>query len=93
MRKRQPEFGHHLHQIAEAELKAQIPAHTQDDDLAVKVPPENRSPMLFSSPIGPLPTTAKAHHADRLRRLHQSPTTQVGPGAASWDRASFKLSI
>src|SRR5271170_6421965 len=28
---------HHLHQVAQAQLEAKIPAHAQDDDLAVKV--------------------------------------------------------
>src|ERR1017187_9874898 len=39
MRKVQSALRHHLDQIAEAELVAQIPAHAQDDHLAVEVPP------------------------------------------------------
>src|SRR5580698_11346751 len=35
---RQAALGHHLHQIPEAELEAQVPPHAQDDDLAIKVP-------------------------------------------------------
>jgi hypothetical protein len=31
-------FGHHLHQVTEAQLEAQIPPHTQDDDLTLEVP-------------------------------------------------------
>jgi hypothetical protein len=31
--------GHHLNQIAGAELKRQIPPDAQDDDFLVKVPP------------------------------------------------------
>ena len=34
---RQAAFGHHLHQVSQAQLEAKIPAHAQDDDLAVKV--------------------------------------------------------
>src|ERR1700722_576408 len=36
-------------QIAEAELVAQIPAHTQDDHIAIEVPPRNNSSTLFRS--------------------------------------------
>jgi len=28
---------HHLHQVAQTELEAKIPAHAQDDDFAVEV--------------------------------------------------------
>jgi hypothetical protein len=38
MGKLESSFGHHLHQIKEAELVAQISTHTQKDHLAVKVP-------------------------------------------------------
>src|ERR1700757_359206 len=37
MAQRQAAFGHHLHQVSQAQLEAKIPAHAQDDDLAVKV--------------------------------------------------------
>src|SRR5580698_9355762 len=37
MGQRQATFGHHLHQVSQAQLEAKIPAHAQDDDLAVKV--------------------------------------------------------
>jgi hypothetical protein len=37
MCQRQAAFGHHLHQVSQAQLEAKIPAHAQDDDLAVKV--------------------------------------------------------
>ena len=35
---RQAALGHHLHQIPEAQLEAQVPTHAQDDDLAIKMP-------------------------------------------------------
>jgi hypothetical protein len=35
---RQTALSHDLRQIAKAEFKAQIPPHTQDDDLAIKMP-------------------------------------------------------
>ena len=38
MGKLEPSFDHHLHQITEAELLAQIPTHAQKDHTAVKVP-------------------------------------------------------
>jgi hypothetical protein len=31
-------FGHHLHQVTETQLEAQIPPDTQDDDLTLEVP-------------------------------------------------------
>src|SRR6476660_8180564 len=37
MCQRQAAFGHHLHQVSQTQLEAKIPAHAQDDDLAVKV--------------------------------------------------------
>jgi hypothetical protein len=37
MCQRQAAFGYHLHQVSQAQLEAKIPAHAQDDDLAVKV--------------------------------------------------------
>jgi len=36
---RQATFLHHLNQVPEAELEAQIPPHAQDDDFAIEVPP------------------------------------------------------
>ena len=38
MRKFQSALRHHLDQIAEAELVAQVPAHAQDDHLTVEMP-------------------------------------------------------
>src|SRR5215210_2610534 len=37
MGQRQAPLGHHLDQIAQAELEAQVPSHAQNDDLAIKV--------------------------------------------------------
>src|ERR1700732_2591963 len=37
MCQRQAAFGHHLHQVSQAQLEAKIPAHAHDDDLAVEV--------------------------------------------------------
>jgi hypothetical protein len=34
---RQTPLGHHLHQIAQAELVAQVPAHAKNDYIALKV--------------------------------------------------------
>jgi hypothetical protein len=42
MREAQSAFRHHLNQIAEAELVAQILAHAQDDHFAVKVSPSKQ---------------------------------------------------
>jgi hypothetical protein len=38
MGKLESSFVHHLHQIMEAELVAQIQTHAQEDHLAIKVP-------------------------------------------------------
>jgi hypothetical protein len=35
--KRQPSLSHHLDEIAQAEFVAQIPSHTKNDHVAVKV--------------------------------------------------------
>src|SRR5271168_5038385 len=37
MCQRHAAFGHHLHQVSQAQLEAKIPAYAQDDDLAVEV--------------------------------------------------------
>src|SRR5271163_539088 len=37
VRKLQAALGHHLHQVTQTELVAQIPTYTQNDNLAVKV--------------------------------------------------------
>src|SRR5665213_2321880 len=42
MSKVQSALRHHLDQIAEAELVAQIPAHAQDNHLAVEMPPSKQ---------------------------------------------------
>jgi hypothetical protein len=31
-------LGHHLHQVTEAQLEAQIPPHTKDNDLTLEMP-------------------------------------------------------
>ena len=38
VRNRQAALGHHLNQVSEAELEAQIPPHARYYDLAVEVP-------------------------------------------------------
>ncbi len=48
---RQAAFGHHLDQIAEAELEAQIPPHARDDNLRSKWRPTNSSSMVCGLPI------------------------------------------
>jgi hypothetical protein len=32
-----PALGHHFRQVSQTQLKAKIPAHAQDDDVAVEV--------------------------------------------------------
>jgi hypothetical protein len=49
---RQSPLGHHLDQIAQAELVAKVPAHTQNNDLPIKMP-------TIELPLQPLPL---AHH-------------------------------
>jgi hypothetical protein len=50
-------LGHHLDEIAGAELKRQIPPDAQDDDFLVKVPP-----------LEEIPCRARFDHANRYRR-------------------------
>jgi hypothetical protein len=38
VRYRQSALGHHLHQVPQAQLVSKVPAHAQDDDVALKVP-------------------------------------------------------
>ncbi|MFL9935691.1 hypothetical protein P0D88_42985 [Paraburkholderia sp. RL18-103-BIB-C] len=38
MRQRKATFGHHLNQIAQAQLVTQVPANAQDDDFAIEMP-------------------------------------------------------
>jgi hypothetical protein len=42
MRKVQSALGHHLDQIAKAELVAQVSAHAQNDHFAVEMPPSKQ---------------------------------------------------
>src|SRR6202046_5992260 len=70
---RQAALGHHLHQIPEAELEAQVPPHAQDDDLTIKVPtlkqlvysrkPSHRT--VLNSPAGYEATTTSNLHQSR----------------------------
>jgi hypothetical protein len=64
-------FGHHLHQITEAELVAQIPTHAQKDHLAVKVSSTNNSSMFLSLPIVS-PRSKRPLYPTASRYLHQS---------------------
>jgi hypothetical protein len=70
---RQAAFGHHLHQVSETELEAQVRPYTQDNDLAIKVPTlkqfihtdKPRDRTVLNSPYG---------REDRtFAKLHQSP--------------------
>src|ERR1700733_7290274 len=71
---RQAALGHHLHQIPETELEAQVPPHAQDDDLAIKVPTTKqlvhaRKPghrTALNSPEGYEATTAGNLHQSRI---------------------------
>lgn len=49
---RQSAFSHHLDKIPETEFVAQVPADTQNDDLAIKVSPIEQLVRLFSLLIG-----------------------------------------
>jgi hypothetical protein len=39
VRHRDPSIRHHDHQIPQAQFKARVPAHAQNDNLSVEVPP------------------------------------------------------
>jgi hypothetical protein len=58
MGQRQAAFGHHLHQVSQAQLEAKIPAHAQDDDLAVEVATLEQCSTPISLPM-PTPPAAR----------------------------------
>ena len=62
MSKTQTAFGHHLDQIAEAELVAQVPEDAEDDHLTVEVP---TCKHLFNAPQSAHPpsSTPQNHHS------------------------------
>ena len=47
MHKRQTALGHHLDQIAQAELVAKVPAHAENDDLSIKMSPIKQRLQAF----------------------------------------------
>jgi hypothetical protein len=58
MGKAQPALGHHLGQIPEAELVAQVPAHAQSDHLTVEVPPSKQ--LFYAAQLAhPGPSTLR----------------------------------
>jgi hypothetical protein len=69
-------LGHHLDQVAQAELEAQVPSHAQNDDFAINVAIcEQLLPTLRL----PLPTRSSSRaQAYRIsnRYLHQNPKRQ-----------------
>lgn len=57
VRQGEPEFGDHLDEVAKAELVAEIPAHTEDDDFTIEMATLKSSPIfsaLVSSIIRPI---------------------------------------
>src|SRR5580698_7823290 len=71
MRQGEPAFGHHLDEITKAEFVAQIPAHTEDDDLPVEMAAfEN---IINVQHAGPVSSRAiLLPNMRRTRPLHQS---------------------
>jgi len=82
---RQAALGHHLRQIPEAQLEAQVPPHAQDDDLAIKVstvkqPIRVRMPghrLALNSPVGREATTTTNLHQSPMRDLSWRPSNSV----------------
>lgn len=71
MGKLESSFGHHLHQITEAELVAQIPTHAQKETTRSKCRPANNSSMFLSLPIVS-PRSQRPLYPTAPRYLHQS---------------------
>jgi hypothetical protein len=77
-----PALSHHLDQVPEAELVAQLPADAQDDHLAVKVPP---CKQLFDA-------TQLAHRwSSTLRKTNVPDRTPLFAPEPSW--LAFRLSF
>ncbi len=64
--------NHHFHQVAVTEFETQIPPHTQDDDLAVKVAALEQLIQTFRNPAIILPQLIGMAEYGRVESLHQS---------------------
>ena len=79
MGKLEVSFGHHLHQITEAELVAQIPTHAEEDRLAIEVPSCNNSSMFRSLSIVS-PRSQKTTLSDGISLFAPEPGTEKKTG-------------
>jgi hypothetical protein len=62
MRQRQAAFRHHLHQVSQAQFESKIPAHAQNNHLAVEVPAfEQLVDALLLAHCRPSPSAACQH--------------------------------
>ena len=73
----QSTFGHHLYQITKAELVAQVPAHAQDDHLAVEVPPSKQIFDAVQFDRRWSSTLQRPLYPNRRDHFHQIPPIQV----------------
>jgi hypothetical protein len=86
----QAALRHHLDQVTEAELVAQIPAHAQNDDLTVKMPPCKQildAPQLAH--CRPSVSSKDQLYPTACLYLHQSPSVNVGAGPDDVSFADF----
>jgi hypothetical protein len=73
VRQRQSSLGHHFHQVSQTELVAQVRANTQDDHLAIKVPPREQILQTLKLTHRRLSIRSARTVTASTRYLHQSP--------------------
>src|SRR6202040_2275685 len=103
MGQRQAALGHHLHQVSQAQLEAKIPAHAQDDYLAVKVAtleqlldahqlahahPSGSSADIIAGQILPFAPEPSRGGITNARRGRRPSAFGAGASAAGWSATS-----
>src|ERR1035438_6199564 len=91
MREVQSALRHHLDQIAEAELVAQIPAHTKDDHLGVKVSPSEQLFDAIQFAHRWSSTLQKPMYPTGRDHLHQNPRKVSVMAGTLFDRSRVPL--
>ena len=86
MCQRQAAFGHHLHQVSLAQLEAKIPAHAQDDDLAVEV--ATLEQLLDAHQLAHAHPSGSSADIIAGRILPFAPEPLIGPTSGIWGRGA-----
>src|SRR5260370_42071090 len=85
-------FRHHLDEVAEAQFKCDVPSHTQNDDLLVKVPSLEQilcrgrfrhpgSYRRIPSPSAVCTRTSSTSRYDKEKRRYQSTARRMTSGS------------